>query len=90
MASDPPVTSRPSQPIVTRWHILTAPIKLVAPSGEEPLLLPVGTVIECAAPRTGGPRWAVLEAGTGRLIRTFASEVDRAIWIGQNTEPTES
>jgi hypothetical protein len=76
--------------VITRWHSLTAAIKLVAPSGGEPLLLPLGTVVECAAARSGGPRWAVVEAGTGRLIRTFASEVDRAIWIGQNTAPTDS
>jgi len=90
MASDPQATSRPSQPVLTRWHSLTAPIKLVGPSGGEPLLLPIGTVVECAVCKTGGPRWPVLEAGTGRLIRSFASEVDRAIWIGQNTEPTDS
>jgi hypothetical protein len=31
---------------MTRWHSLTAPIKLVGPSGGEPLLLPSGTVVE--------------------------------------------
>ncbi len=70
-----------------RSHSLTITATVSGAKAGESVQLPIGTVVECASGnRSGSGRWAVVEVGTGRVVRTFASQVDRALWIGQNTE----
>jgi hypothetical protein len=75
---------------MARCHTLTIAATIRGAAPGEAIELPVGTVVECAnGARANDGRWAVVETGSGRVVRTFASQVDRALWIGENTEETD-
>jgi len=71
---------------MARCHSLTIAATIRGADQGEAIELPVGTLVECAnGARANGGRWAVVETESGRVVRTFASQVDRALWIGENT-----
>ena len=71
---------------MARCHSLTIATTIRGAASGEAVELPIGTVVECAnGAQANGGRWAVVETGSGRVVRTFASQVDRALWIGRNT-----
>jgi hypothetical protein len=54
------------------------------------IVFPEGTEVE-APPRPLAPgQWVVLEGQTGRLIREFGSETERAAWLRRNAMSIDS
>jgi len=65
---------------------LTVPIIFHGSVPGQEILLPLGTVIVLINMANGRARWAVAEATTRRIARTFPSEVKRERWITKNAE----